>query len=289
VAMDRRSALLSRLRMVGLVVLVVVLPLVAGYFLSLYLFPTPQIAVIRVEGDIWGSYTSLLSQKLAEVGGDRKVAAVVLDISSPGGEVTASEDLYYDVLNLREKKPVIASVDEMAASGAYYIASAADQIYAKPSSMVGNIGVISYLPDPDLVDEELITTGPFKLSGGTQVAYIRQMEMLKETFLAAILAQRKDRLGVGAETLSRGEIYLGLQSKQMGLIDEIGSQGDAVAAAAQLAKVRRHKTVDRSPELPEDVFFIGRKAETGSTAATVAALPERLPPGFYYRYVEPPQ
>jgi protease-4 len=216
---------------------------------------------------------------------------VVLDIVSPGGEVSASEGLYFDVLKLRETKPVIASVGEMAASGAYYVASAADQIYAKPGSMVGNIGVISILPSNDLVDEELITTGPFKLSGGPQVAYIRRMEMLKQTFLAAIMAQRADRLRVGPEILSRGEIYLGIQAQQMGLIDVLGSQGEAVIAAAQMANLRDYEVADYTPSLPEEEFWFAVLVESdpARTAATVAAPPDNWPPGLYYRYVEPLQ
>jgi protease-4 len=282
--MNRRKAIGVLLTVLGAVLLAVV-----GYLLSLRILPEPQIAVIRVEGDIWAFYTTYLSEALEKAERDPAVAVVVLDISSPGGEVTASEDLYYDVLKLREVKPVIASIDEMAASGAYYVASAADHIYAKPGSAVGNIGVISFLPDPDFVDEELFTTGPFKLSGGPQVAYIRQMEMLKDTFLAAIMAQRGDRLQVGTDLLSRGEIYLGLQAQQMGMIDEVGSQGDAIAKAAEMAKVRHYKVVDLTPELPEDLFLFDFKRARGSTAETVAALPENMPPGFYYRYVEPPR
>jgi protease-4 len=282
--MNRRQVLRAFLVVAGLVLL-----LMLGYVLSLYLVPTPQIAVIRLEGEIWGPYTAYLRQALAEAGGDRAVRAVVIEIVSPGGEVTASEDLYFEVLKLREAKPVVASVDELAASGAYYVASATDQIYAKPGSAVGNIGVISILPDPDLVDEKLITTGPFKLSGGSQVEAIRQLEMLKETFLTAILAQRADRLQVGAEVLSRGEIYLGLQAQQMGLIDQVGSQGDAIDAAARMAKLRDYVVVDRTPILPEDQFLFGFNRERGATAVSVAAPPAYLPPGFYYRYVEPPQ
>jgi protease-4 len=282
--MARRKLLRIVLIAAGLLLL-----LAAGYLLSLYLIPTPQIAVIRVEGDIWGTYTAYLRQAMDDAGSDPAVRAVVLDIVSPGGEVTASEDLYFEVLRIREHKPVIASIGELAASGAYYIASAADQIYAKPGSIVGNIGVITLLPEPDLVDEELFTTGPFKLSGGSQVEAIRQLEMLKETFLAAILAQRADRLQVGPEILSRGEVYLGLQAQQMGLVDEVGSQGDAIATAARMARLRTYQVTDRTPELPEDLFLLGFKLEGGATAATVADIPGNLPPGFYYRYVETPQ
>jgi protease-4 len=287
--MEERKVSGSVLKAVGLVLLVIVVPLVVGFALSLFLVPTPQIAVIRVEGDLWGWYTESLSEAFEEVGNDPAVRAVVLEIVSPGGEVTASEGLYFDVLNLREKVPVVASVNEIAASGAYYVASAADQIYAKPASLVGNIGVISYLPEPDLVDEQLFTTGPFKLSGGPQVEYIRQMEMMKDTFLAAILAQREDRLNVSSEFLSRGEIYVGLQAQQMGLIDEVGSRADAIASAAEMAKLRHYNVVDRTPTFLDDPALILDELGVGSTAATVIALPEHLPPGFFYRYVEPPR
>ncbi|MGD2206753.1 MAG: S49 family peptidase [Anaerolineae bacterium] len=279
----------SFLRAAGVVLLVIVLPLVLGYLLSLYLIPTPQIAVIRIEGDIWGFYTTYITEALEEVQQDPAVRGVVLEIVSPGGEVTASETLYFDVLKLREKKPVIASVNELAASGAYYIACAADEIYAKPASGIGNVGVISFLPEPDLVDEILITTGPFKLSGGPQMTYIRQLEMLKDSFIAAIMAQREGRLNIGPDVLSRGEIYPGLQAQQLGLIDHIGSQGDAIIAAAQMAKIRHYKIVDRTPKVPEEEFPFDLEIRKSRTAATVAARPKHLPPGFYYRYIEPTQ
>lgn len=282
--MKRQSVFRVFLTVAGLL-----LALVAGCLIAKVLIPTPEIAVIRIDGDIWGSYTTYVRQAMDEAAGDPAVRAVVLEISSPGGEVTASEDLYFEVLRLRDSKPVVAAVHEIAASGAYYIASAADQIYAKPGSIVGNIGVISILPEPDIVDEMLFTTGPFKLSGGTQVEAIRQMEVLKETFLTAILAQRADRLKVGPEILSRGEVYLGLQAEQIGLIDRVGSRGDAIEAAANLAMLRNYEVVDRTPELPEEEILFEFAKQQSSTAATVAAPPEQFPPGFYYRYVESPQ
>jgi ClpP class serine protease len=133
----------------------------------------------------------------------------------------------------------------------------------------------------------LITTGPFKLSGGSQDAYIRQMELLKQTFLAAIMAQRQARLQVGPDVLARGEIYLGLQAQQMGLIDAIGSQAEATAEAARLARVRHYQVVDRTPESALESLMSVDETGGRSTAATVADLPHGLPPGCYYRYVEP--
>ena len=280
--MNRRLALRGLLLVAGLLFF-----LAAGVLLSILLLPVPQVAVVRVEGDIWGPYATLVRDALEGAGQARAVRAVVLDISSPGGEVTASEDLYYQVLKLRETKPVVASIGELAASGAYYLAAGADTIYAKSGSTVGNIGVISILPDPDVVDEKLVTSGPFKLSGGSQVAAIRQIEMLKQTFLAAVLAQRGDLLQVTPEALSEGNVYLGLRAQQMGLVDEVGSRSDAVQAAARLAGLRRYQVVDLTPELSEDLGLFGLRLAGVKTAAALAAPPDNLLPGFYYRYVDP--
>jgi protease-4 len=286
--MTRRTAFSSLLKPLRFLLLGL-LSVVLGCLLALYLIPTPQVAVIRIEGDIWQFNSTYVSQALEEAGRDPAVRAVVLEIISPGGEVTASEGLYFDVLKLREKKPVVASIDQIAASGAYYIASGADQIYAKPASVVGNIGTISVLPDPAVVDEGLITTGPFKLSGGSSTDYVREMDMLKQAFLAAVFAQRGDRLRVGPEVLSRGETYLGLQAQQIGLVDAIGSQVEAAAAAAHLARLRNYDLVDRTPVIPEELSPFGSLLKQSSTATSVAKSPRQLPAGIYYRYMEPSQ
>jgi len=267
-----------------------------SWFLARRLIPTPQVAVVHIDQDLYESYTNLIGQTLEELGNDGAVRAVVLDITSPGGGVTASESLYYDILALRERVPVVVSMGELVASGGYYISAAADQIYAKPTSLVGNIGVISYAPDPDLVDEMLITTGPFKLTGGTATEWTRQMETLKNTFLAAVLAQRADRLTVPAETLARGELYIGIDAEQMGLVDALGSRADAIEAAAGMAGITRYDVVDRTPELPaEDLgLFLGKTGAEPADAESAApgavpSPPGRLAPGIYYLYLQPGQ
>jgi protease-4 len=115
------------------------------------------------------------------------------------------------------------------------------------------------------------------------------METLKDIFLKAIWTQRADRLQMTPEELSRGEIYHGSEAQKLGLIDEIGSMTDAIAAAAKLAQIRHYRVVDMSPELSEEEIFFGFKADGRSTAATIAAPPKQLPPGLYYRYIEPVQ
>ncbi|HNS50635.1 MAG TPA: S49 family peptidase [Anaerolineae bacterium] len=269
--------------------------LVGGsWHLACRTIPVPEVAILHIDLELDEPYTNLIGQTLEDLRADPAVRAAVLDVSTPGGGVTASESLYYDILALREQVPVVVSMGEVAASGGYYISAAADQIYAKPTSLVGNIGVLSYLPDPDLVDELLITTGPFKLTGGTATEWVRQMETLKNTFLAAVLAQREQRLTVPVETLARGELYIGIDAKQIGLVDELGSRADAVEAAAELAGITRYTVVDRTPEMPETDLvstLLGEAslgpATTGAAAGSSAV--ERLAPGMYYLYLQPGQ
>jgi protease-4 len=275
--------------------LVIAVSLVGGsWYLARRTIPMPQVAIVHINMDLYEPYTNLIGQTLEDLGADPAVRAVVLDVSTPGGGVTASESLYYDILSLREQVPVVVSMGEVVASGGYYISAAADQIYAKPTSLVGNIGVLSYMPDPDLVDELLITTGPFKLTGGTATEWVRQMETLKNTFLAAVLAQRAERLTVPVETLARGEVYIGIDAKKMGLVDELGSRADAVDAAAEMAGITRFEAVDRTPEMSEtDLLGLllgetdAEPAQAGSALRPSAA--ERLAPGMYYLYLQPGQ
>ena len=222
----------------------VVLPLLAGYLLSLVLVPRPRVAVVTLREEIWSGSAQAVSAMLQRAQGDDSIRAVVLDIDSPGGGAASSEDLYLQVLDVREHKPVVASITSMGASGAYYLAVAADLIYAKSSSDVGNVGVVSALPPDSFVDEDLMFTGPFKLFGSPRDSSMRRMDMLKQSFLAAVAAQRADRLRIDRATLSRGELYSGITALRLGLIDELGSTADAVARAAEMARIARYDTVD---------------------------------------------
>jgi len=216
------------------------------------LIPPPRVGVIHFQDIIWYGSVDWLEAQFRYVEQDPSIRAIVIVVDSPGGEASASERLYFDLLRLRTRKPVIVMVESMAASGGYYLAAAADGIYATPSSDVGNIGVISMLPYPSFVEEEYLFTGPFKAFGSPRDSYMRQMEVLKDSFLEAVYAQRGDILldrGTDRTTLSRGEIYIGALALQMGLVDYLGSQDDAVAHAAQLAKLGQYQVVDITQEM----------------------------------------
>lgn len=262
--------------------------LIAGYFLAGWLLPTPRIGIVRLEGDIYDAVADHVNAQLDHARSDRSIVAVVLKVNSPGGGVTASESLYYSLLSFREHKPLVVSIDTMAASGGYYAASAGDYLFAKPSSSIGNIGVVSFLPTPSFVDEELIATGPFKLFGSPRSSYIREMEMLKQGFLRAVTAQRRDALQVDEETLSRGEIYVGIRALDIGLIDEIGTLTDAVEKAAEMAKVTHYETIEMNtiPGLapPTPPLFLNTEGQSPGGQESRRRVPT---PGLYYLSLTP--
>jgi protease-4 len=267
----------------------VLLPLVVGILLAWVLVRPPQVGVIRFEGLIWSDSAAYVGKLLDHVQEDRRIRAVVLEIDSPGGEVTATEELYYRLLTLREQKPVVVSVGDLAASGGYYMAAAGDHVYVKPASLVGNVGVITFLPSGDeqrFTDEDYISTGPFKFSGGSRGDFVRQIELMKLSFLEAVYAQRGARLTVGRDVLASGEIFMGLQAVRLGMVDELGSAREAISKAGQLAHLAHYQVVDVNQavygaEQPQDVGRYGQLV--GSANEQDRPWRQRL----YYLYIEP--
>jgi protease-4 len=267
----------------------IVLPLILGTVLAFALVRSPQVGIVRFQGLIWSGSVDEVGALLDRAQEDRRIRAVVLEIDSPGGEVTATEELYYRLLLLREHKPLVVTVGDVAASGGYYMAAAGDYIYAKPASLVGNVGVISFLPSTDeqrFTDEDYVSTGPFKFSGGSRGDYVRQIELMKLAFLEAVFAQRGDRLQVDGETLAGGEIFMGLQAERLGLIDELGASSEAVSKAAEMAHLAHYTVLDvnRSvygDQAPEGLVSYRR------LMALEGRRDEMWRQGLYYLYVEP--
>lgn len=266
------------------------LPLALGLVLAGLLVPVPKIGVIRFESVIWGGSISYLGDMLDRAVADRNIRAIVLEIDSPGGDVTATEELYFRLLEARKHKPLVVTVDYLAASGGYYMAAAGDYVYAKPASLVGNIGVVSFLPPIDeqrFTSEDYVSTGPFKFSGGSRGDYMRQIELAKGAFLESVFAQRQDRIKVDREMLSSGEIYMGMQALRLGLIDGLGANSEALPKAAELARIRDYEAVD------VNALVYGDDEEAimwGSSDAVQEALSSRDPTWrqrLYYLYLAP--
>ncbi len=284
-----RSPVREAIRKLAYLAFWILLPLALGTALAFLLVRAPQVGIIRFRGVIWSDSVDYLGPLLDHAREDRRIRAVMLEIDSPGGEVTATEELYYRLLELREHKPLVITVGNLAASGGYYMAAAGDHVYAKPASLVGNIGVISFLPSADMqrfADEDYVSTGPFKFSGGSRGDYMRQIELAKLAFLEAVYAQRGDRLRADRETLSSGEVFMGIQAAQLGLVDELGASSEAVQEAASMARLAHYDVVDVNR-----LVYGDEPQEEWVSYRRLRALLERGDPnwrqGLYYLYVEP--
>ncbi len=281
----------SPLRTILSILFILIIPLLIGIYIAPRIVPAPKIGIIRLYYDINPATAYEFREQLDYARNDPAIDAVVIVINSPGGTASDSENLYMEVLDARDDFPVVASVDFLAASGAYYIAAATDAIYAKPGSAVGSIGVISSLPDAVFIEEDILTTGPYKSFGGTRDGFARRTETLKFSFLTAVAAGRGEALQADLDLLSRAEIFDGVRAEELGLIDGMRSTSEAIAEAGRLAGLRDYEVVELYPlafaddETGTAVFnYQAPPVDTERLWAT----PSDLAPGFYYRYMEFP-
>ena len=163
---------------------------------------------------------------------------------------------------------MVASIDVLAASAAYQIAVGANEIYGKPASIIGNIGVIFTQPSPEVLSERFTTTGPFKATGGSSTSYLQMLDLLHADFRDSVIAERTaapNPLTLPPDQVATGEIWTGIQSKEFGIIDEIGSRLDAIDAVANLAGVKEYEVVQVRDELIASLE--GQDAKLSSTLA----------------------
>jgi signal peptide peptidase SppA len=236
----------SKEQTIVLYVLGVILAVVAGYYISTALIPTPKIGIINLQTQVGGVMVEVMSREINYARQARDIKGVVLVINSPGGGAADGHDLYYQIRTLREEKPVVASMDGLAASAAYQIGVGANEIYGKPASLIGNIGVISGQPGPEVLSERFITTGPFKTTGGSATSYMQKLDLLYADFRDSVVAERskaRNPLQLTPDEVATGELWVGVEAKAHGLIDEIGSLLDAVDRAAELAGLRNYELV----------------------------------------------
>lgn len=218
-----------------------------------------KIAVIPLQGVISGSSSGQAGavspekyrELLQRAQDDDAVKAVVLRVDSPGGTVAASEEIATYVKELRKsKKPVVVSVGDVDASGAYMISSQADKIVANPGSAVGSIGVImevanaSRLMDKIGLEFKVITAGKYKDAGSPFRPVTPEETAMLQSQIDEIYGQFIDIVAEGrgmprskVESLATGWAWSGTEAKKLGLVDEIGTYQDALDLAADLAKI----------------------------------------------------
>jgi len=261
-----------------------VLPLIAGILVAA-LIPQSTVGIITLNKAINSSSAKDLNTQINYAYTHPEIRAVVLVLDSPGGTVADTEAVYLELLKLRQAKPVVASIESMAASGAYYLAVGTDYAFAKPTSDVGNIGVIGYQPPVPTIFEDIISTGPYKLWGSARDTSMRQIEMIKQGFYGAVKAGRGDKLTASPDLILSGQIWPGAEALRLGLIDELGAQSEAVEKAASMAHVSNYRIVDLATVA--GIQPLGSVFGFFAQTADGMILPYPKQPGIYMLYIPP--
>lgn len=259
-----------------------VLPLILGVLVASSV-PQPVIGVIRLEDAIYAYSAQNTIKQIQYAINHPEIRAVVLVIDSPGGTVVDTESIYMELTRLRAQKPVVTVVNSMSASGGYYLSANTDYIFAKPTSLVGNIGVIGYLPPSPFIIEDIITTGPYKLWGSPRDSDMRQIEMIKEGFFQAVKLGRGNKLTAGDEVIFNGQIWVGVDALRLGIIDELGTESNGTQKAAELAKIANYDVLDLA--IPAGVDSLGGLFFIESPDGMTLPYPKEA--GVYMLYIPP--
>lgn len=218
-----------------------------------------KIAVLYASGSInnGDEYSEIYSDKyikyIKELQDDKKIKAVVLRINSPGGSANASDEILFELQQLKKKKPLVVSFGDYAASGGYYIAMAADKIYSEPNTLTGSIGVFGVMPyfkdlaNRNGVRSDIVATNAnsayySSLNGLTPYGVNLMTRSVEGTYKRFVyfVTQNRKRSFEDIDAIGGGRVWSGTRAKQIGLVDELGSLEDAVKFAAQKANLKSY-------------------------------------------------
>lgn len=208
-----------------------------------------KIGVIPIEGVINNPDT--IVDQLIAFRKDSRIKAIILKINSPGGGVAPSQEIYSETRRTAKTKNVVASFGSLGASGAYYIASAADKIVANPGTLTGSIGVLmEFIRVEELfkkigIEMEVIKSGEFKDIGSpnremteSEKRLLKNLiEDIRNQFVTAV-AQGRNMPRERVFELADGRIFSGREAKELGLVDYLGNFQDAVNIAKQVAEIK---------------------------------------------------
>ena len=274
---------------------------------SLGLNKGERIAVIYASGDI-GSGSSqnspsgdqsigsdTVAKALYDAGADKSIKAVVLRVDSPGGSGLASDIIWHAVEATNQKKPVVVSMSDVAASGGYYISASASKIIAQPSTITGSIGVLAGKPVMRGFYDWLGISNEYVLRGKT-AGMFRETEKfsdderakfedwIKTTYYQDFVpkvAKGRNKDAQYVDSVGQGRVWTGQQAKDRGLVDDFGGLDKAIEVAKQLAKIPADKGVERVI-LPYPTTFLqqlmnGTDDNSNTKIAQQRAMYESLP------------
>ncbi|WP_291100346.1 MULTISPECIES: signal peptide peptidase SppA [unclassified Empedobacter] len=221
-----------------------------------------KIAVLYASGTITegngfdGIQSKTYVDAIRKISQNDKIKALVLRVNSPGGSANASEEILYELMQLKTKMPIVVSFGDVAASGGYYIAQASDKIYAQPNTITGSIGVFGMIPNAQKLfnnfgldfDEVKTNANADQLkdvmtpmSATAKNTMQKSIVLIYGKFVNHVATNRKltyeqvDKIG-------EGRVWSGTRAKQIGLVDDFGSLDTAIKEAAKLAKIEKYST-----------------------------------------------
>jgi protease-4 len=210
-----------------------------------------RVGVVQLEGTIVTSDTIL--KQLRKLRKKSSVKAIVIRINSPGGTVAPAQEIYREIVKTKRKKPVVASMETVGASAAYYVASSANTVVCSQGTITGSIGVIMMLPqirkiiEKIGVDVNVIKAGKYK-DIGSAVRPLTEDERnilqtfakeIHEQFISDVAAGRKGKIDRDKlVAIADGRFFTGEKAKELGLVDEIGNFYDAVKIAGKLGGIK---------------------------------------------------
>ncbi|MFN0121294.1 MAG: signal peptide peptidase SppA [Blastocatellia bacterium] len=234
-----------------------------------------RIAVIPVEGVITDETAREINKHLKQYGDDNRVKAILLRVNSPGGGVTASEEIHREVKRIRDekKKKIVVSMGTAAASGGYFISAPADLIMANRSTITGSIGVIAEwvnykgLADWAKLKPVVVKSGEFKdigsptrdMSPREQAFFQGFINNLYNQFVRVVVDGRKGKKDLDEakiRALADGRIYSGEQALENGLVDELGAYEDALKRAAELAGIKGEPQTITPPKQRDSITLL---------------------------------
>ncbi|SHN28941.1 signal peptide peptidase SppA [Mucilaginibacter sp. OK098] len=234
-----------------------------------------KIAIVYASGDIVGGEgddnsigSERISKALRKVRLDNKIKAVVFRINSPGGSSLASDVIWREVMLTKKVKPIIVSMGDLAASGGYYIACAADSIIAEPNTITGSIGIFAVLPNMQkFFNDKLgitfdgVKTGKYAdlgdvsrpLTPEEKAILQNQVNQGYDSFTKAVAAGR-NKTQAYVNSIGQGRVWTGTQAVKIGLVDRLGNINDAIASAAKKANIKKYNLV----AYPEQKSFLNK-------------------------------
>jgi len=256
-----------------------------------------QIAVVPLEGEVDGAAADRIDRFLERIEENSNVKAVVLEIDTPGGTVTASDEIYERVLRYKQARKekgrsdlVVVSMKSMATSGGFYAACAGDYIFAEQTTFTGNIGVLmpsfnfsGLLNKYGVEETTIVSTGatfknagsPYQPKQEQDRKYLQNLaDHAFKRFKDVVSAGRGTRLTGKIDDLANGKVYVASEAKDAGLIDAIGYPRDAYAYAAATVGAKNPSIVryqDSPPSLASLLPLLGSRSNAGPASAAGGA------------------